>query len=104
MNDKINTNKEERIISLALWKAVGIMVVAMLGSAGAGLWGAVATVNSDHYSVLAIQREISDLDSRYMPLNLSLEKWKNNDDKHNEIIKKLDSLTTAVNNLYQRIK
>lgn len=42
MNDK-------KTITIDLWKAVAIMVTAMLGSAGAGLYGAVATINSDHY-------------------------------------------------------
>ena len=36
MNDK-------KTITIDLWKAVAIMVTAMLGSAGAGLWGAVGS-------------------------------------------------------------
>ena len=99
MNDQIETIKEERTISLALWKAVLIVVTAMLASAGAGLYGAMATVNSDHYAVIAITKDIEQIKENYMPVNLSLEKWKNNDLQHAEIIKKLDIIQQEIGKL-----
>jgi len=99
MNDQIETIKEERTISLALWKAVLIVVTAMLASAGAGLYGAMATVNSDHYAVIAITKDIEQIKENYMPVDLSLEKWKNNDLQHAEIIKKLDIIQQEIKKL-----
>lgn len=43
------TMNDKKTITIDLWKAVVIMVTAMLGSAGAGLYSAVVTINSDHY-------------------------------------------------------
>ena len=99
MNDQIETIKEERTISLALWKAVLIVVTAMLASAGAGLYGAMVSLNSDHYAVIAITKDLEQIKENYMPINLSLEKWKNNDLQHAEIIKKLDIIQQEIEKL-----
>ena len=106
MNDQIETIKEERTISLALWKAVLIVVTAMLASAGAGLYGALGTINNDHYTVMAIDKEIAsikqdlvDIKVSFMPLDLAAEKWKNNDAQHAEIIKKLDIIQSEIRKL-----
>jgi hypothetical protein len=49
----------KKTLTIDLWKAITIVVVAMLGAAGAGLWGALVTVNSDHYTIVANAKEIS---------------------------------------------
>ena len=106
MNDQVVPIQEERVISIALWKAVAIVVSAMLGSAGVGLYGSLATINNDHFTVLAIDKEIASIKQdlveikvSFMPLDLATEKWKNNDKQHEEIIKKLDGIQLSINRL-----
>lgn len=99
MNDKNPIIKTEKTISLALWKAVGILLFAVIGSAGAGLWGAVVTLNSDHYTVMALAKDVESIEKNYMPLDLSQEKWKNNDYQHAEIIRRLDVIQTTLSRL-----
>jgi hypothetical protein len=49
-----------KTITVDLWKAVAIMLTAMLGSAGAGLWSGITTLNADHYQLVALAQEVSD--------------------------------------------
>lgn len=104
MNDKNIIPSEPKTITIDLWKAVVIVVTAMLASAGAGLYGAMANINSDHFAVVAITKDIAEIKTNFMPVDLSTEKWKNNDETHRQIMTKLDNLTVAVNGLYTRIK
>ena len=101
MNDNLENiiPVQSKTITIDLWKAVGIMVVAMLGSAGAGLWGAMVNINSDHFAVVAITKDITEIKNNYMPVDLSMEKWKNNDRQHEEIIKRLDVIQTTLGRL-----
>ena len=99
MNDKIAPPSEPKTITIDLWKAVIIVVTAMLGSAGAGLWGAMVNINSDHYAVVASIKDIAEMKVNFMPLDLSTEKWKNNDYQHSEIIRRLDVIQTTLGRL-----
>jgi hypothetical protein len=98
MNDQITTN-EPKTITIDLWKAIVIVVTAMLASAGAGLWGAMVNINSDHFAVVAITKDIAEIKTNYMPVDLSMEKWKNNDSQHSEIIRRLDVIQTTLGRL-----
>jgi hypothetical protein len=111
MNDQITPIKEERVISLALWKAVVIVFVAVLGSAGASIWTTINVFNTVPFRVTAVETEIltvkqaiKDVSNTYMSLAVSNERWKVNDEQHKEIISKLDRLTTAVNDLYRAVR
>ena len=108
MNEQIeNTiSTQPKTITIDLWKAVVIVVTAMLASAGAGLWGAMVNISSDHYAVVAITKDISEMKDdlvaikiSFMPLDLSSEKWKNNDKQHEEIIRRLDVIQTTLGKL-----
>ena len=106
MNDKFVTNTEPKVLRIDLWKAIAIMGTAMLASAGAGLYGSLATINSDHFTIRALDNEISELKEelngvniKFMPLDLSSEKWKNNDYQHDEIIRRLDIIQTTLGRL-----
>lgn len=65
MNDK-------KTITIDLWKAVAIMVTAMLGSAGAGIWSSLATVNSDHYALANTITEVTELKGDMKTIMMSL--------------------------------
>lgn len=52
----------------------------------------------------AVEKEISKLPIEYQSKDISDERWKNNDERHLEIIAKIDRLTVAVNNLYTKVK
>lgn len=52
---------EQRTITIDLWKAVVILVTAIIASAGAGLWGGIATLNSDHYVLATTVEQVKDL-------------------------------------------
>jgi hypothetical protein len=96
---KDNIVTSSPVIRIDLWKAVLIVVTAMLGSAGAGLYGAMATLNSDHFAVVALVEDVKGIKENYMPLNVSNEKWKNNDYQHGEIIRRLDVIQTTLGRL-----
>ena len=106
VNENTLNSLPERTITLDLWKAIAIMGTAMLGSAGAGLYGSLATINSDHFTIRALDGEISnlkeqlnDVNLKFMPLDLASEKWKNNDKQHDEIIRRLDVIQTTLGRL-----
>ena len=99
MNDKNQNINEPKTITLSMWKAIIIVVTAMLASAGAGLWGAMVNISSDHYAVVAITKDIAEMKVSFMPLDLATEKWKNNDKQHDEIIRRLDVIQTTLGRL-----
>ena len=56
----------KKIIRIDLWKAVLIVVTAMLGSAGAGIYGSFTTINSDHFALATVIDDVTDLESSYV--------------------------------------
>ena len=99
-NDKKTKNSlPERVVSLALWKAVmsvlGIISVSALGS----IWATVSVFNTVPFRVAALEEEMVVVKITFMPLDLSLEKWKNNDLQHAELMRKLDVLQASINAL-----
>ena len=98
---------DQKIITIDLWKAVVIIFSAVLGSAGASIWGTLSFVNAAPFQIIAIEKDISGIkdarekqDTMFMPLDLSTERWKNNESQHADIMKKLDSIQLSI----ERIK
>lgn len=65
-------DNEQKIITISLWKAIIIVVSALLGGAGGGIWGAVVTINSDHYALANTIEDVRDLKNSYTNIIISL--------------------------------
>jgi len=94
----------EKVIRIGFWKAIVVMVTAILGSAGASIWGTLAIANTIPFRVTAMEKQITEIQQNFMPSDLSLEKWKNNDAEHLVIIKKLDILEEKIDNIRDLLK
>ena len=106
MNGKNSPTPEAKNFTIDLWKAVAILFTAILGSAGAGVWGTLRVANTIPFRVNAVEQQIieikktiEDTNDKFMPLDLSQEKWKNNDSQHSEIIRRLDVIQTTLGRL-----
>lgn len=91
--------REKDIITISIRKAISVMALAVFSSAGAGVWAGISTVNSDHFKIMAIEATVKEMKKDYMPLDLSTEKWKNNDTQHTEIMTKLDDILDELKTL-----
>ena len=91
--------KSSPVIRIDVWKAIVIVFTAMLASAGGGLWGALAIANTIPFRVDAMEKSIEEMKTNFMPIDLSTEKWKNNDKQHEEIIRRLDVIQTTLGRL-----
>ncbi|MBU1110774.1 hypothetical protein KKB83_04100 [Patescibacteria group bacterium] len=94
------------VIRIDLWKALAIIFTAVLGSAGTAIWGTLAIANTIPFRVDALEKQIEEVkvvvesnNDKFMPLDLSIEKWKNNDKQHDEIIRRLDVIQTTLSRL-----
>lgn len=96
--------KTEKVVRISLYKAIAIVITAILSSAGVSIWGTLRVANTIPFRVDAIEKVVDDLPTKYMPLDLSLEKWKNNDEYHKIVIQKLDSLDTKIDSIRNLIK
>jgi hypothetical protein len=67
MNDKNcpENKQQKRVIELDLWKVIVIFITAVIASAGGGVYGAMAGINSDHYALAANIEETQELKSNY---------------------------------------
>lgn len=64
-----------KTISIDLWKAVAILLTAMLGSAGAGLWSGLTTLNADHYQLTALAQTVSEHEQSSTKMTEALTAW-----------------------------
>lgn len=71
------TTNGKKIIRIDLWKAIIIVATAMLGSAGAGIYGSFTTINSDHFALAANIKDVEDLESSYVNIIRELVTIKN---------------------------
>ena len=101
----------ERVITLSFQKAILILVTAILGSAGAAVWGTLVIANTIPFRVDALERDVisikhtvEDNNTKFMPLDLSTEKWKNNDAAHVQLEKQLDSIEAKVDEIRKAVK
>lgn len=94
MNDK----KELSIKALVVY-----FVFTFVGALGLGAFGMLSFINTAPFRISAMEMEIKEIksdikeqQSLYMPLDLSTEKWKNNEAQHVEIVKKLDNILLMI--------
>lgn len=52
--------------------------------------------------VIANGESIKNIENTFMPLDLSMEKWKNNEANHLQIEKKLDTITIKIDRLLEK--
>lgn len=89
--------------TITLKNAIPIIIGSMLVSAGAAIWGTIAVANTIPFRVDAMEQNIVDIKADiknqaelFMPLDLSTERWKNNDIQHENITKQLDRIENAL--------
>jgi hypothetical protein len=89
----------EKVFRISLNKAIisvlGIIAISALGS----VWATISLFNSVPFRVDAVENQIVEMRKSFMPLDLSMEKWKNNDKQHEEIIRRLDVIQTTLGRL-----
>ena len=95
-------NKKTRIITLSLNKALLIFSSAIIASVGGSVWATISIFNTVPFRVSAMETQIAEMRQNFMPLDLSTEKWKNNDAQHLQIDKKLDSIETKIDRLLSK--
>ena len=95
-------NKEPSVITITLNKAIIIVATSILVSAGGAIWGTLAIANTIPFRVNAMEQQIGEMRQNFMPLDLSTEKWKNNDIQHSSIERKLDAIESKVDKLLIR--
>lgn len=96
--------RSERVIRIGFYKAISILVGAVLASAGASIWGTLRVANTIPFRVDAIEKVVNDLPSKYMPLDLSTEKWKTNTIDHTRIENKLETIEKKIDDIRNLIK
>jgi hypothetical protein len=104
MNGKNKTIFTEKVFRVGFYKAVIIMVSAMLASAGAAMWGTLAVANTIPFRVTAMEKQITEIEQKFMPMDLSLEKWNNNDKEHTMITNKLNTIEAKIDDIRNLIK
>jgi hypothetical protein len=102
-------NKEPSVITITLNKAIIIVATSILVSAGGAIWATLAVANTIPFRVSAIENQLVEIrktvdenNDKFMPLDLSQEKWKNNEATHLTIEKKLDAIEAKVDRLLAR--
>lgn len=53
---------DRKIITVDLWKAIGVLVFAIIGSAGAGIWTGFVALNADHYVLANTVKDVSKIE------------------------------------------
>lgn len=98
----------ERWVHIRAWQALSWVFIVCTGAFLAGMGGSTYikfnTALSLPGRVAAIEKELMTTQTKYMPLDLSLEKWKQNDDSHNSLIKKLDQIDAKMDSIRNLIK
>lgn len=89
----------EKVIRVGLGKAIAILATAILGAAGASVWATLRVANTIPFRVDAVEAEVKNIKNDFMPLNLSLEKWKNNDEYHKLVISRIDTVEKKVDEI-----
>jgi hypothetical protein len=104
MNVKNKTIFTEKVFRVGFYKAIIIVFSAMLASAGAAAWGTLAVANTIPFRVTAMEKQITEIEQNFMPMDLSLEKWGNNDEEHTMIVNKLNIIEAKIDNIRNLIK
>lgn len=91
--------KTEKVVRISLNKAIVIILTSVLSSAGVSFWGGLRTANAIPFQIQAIEKEVELIKSersKLMPLDLSLEKWRQNDLRLDRIERKIDDIIKVV--------
>ena len=96
--------RSERVIRISVYKAISILVGAVLASAGASIWGTLRVANTIPFRVDALEKIVSQVPTKYESIELSDEKWKRNAADLARIEKKLDSIDEKLDNIRNLIK
>lgn len=98
----------ERWVHIKAWQALvwGFCIVAgaFLAGFGGSLFVRFNLSLSLPGRVDAIEKELTEVQTKFMPLDLSTEKWKTNESNHVTIEKKLDNIETKIDNIRNLIK
>ena len=70
-------DEKKKTIRIDLWQAVTVVALAFLSGAGGGIWGAMVTVNSDHYALAANIEDTKELKESYKNIIMTLGEIKN---------------------------
>lgn len=96
-----------KIIRIGFWKAIVIIVTAMLGSAGTAFWTGISVASTIPFRVDAMEKEIvqlKEVDKNAMPVTISLEKWKNQEAFNVRIDNKLTAIDSKLDTIRNLIK
>ena len=97
----------EKVIRIGVSKAVVIFATAVIGSAGSAFWAGLRIANAIPFQIQAIEKEVAEMKgdhAKLMPLDLSLEKWRNQERVNAEITKKLDILDDKVTDILKTLQ
>lgn len=95
---------EGRVVRVSVQKALAILATAVLGSAGAAVWGTLAVANTIPFRVTAMERDITDIKTNYQPKDISNLKWDQNEKTLVVLEKKLDNIDLKVDEIRNLIK
>lgn len=98
------TLKAEKVLRIGLYKAVGILATAVLGSAGVAVWGTITIANTIPFRVSAIEKDVMEIKEGYQTKEISNLKWATNDAAHIMLEKKLDVIEVKIDYIRNLIK
>lgn len=113
LSDEIlHRNKEgalvsNKVVRISINKAIVIVATAILSSAGVSFWGGLRLANAIPFQIQAIEKEVDEIKAdhtKFMPLDLSMEKWKTNEDNFKKVEKRLDSIESKIDTIRNLIK
>lgn len=98
----------ERWVHISLGKAIAWGAVVVAGAFLAGFGGSLFVRFNLSLSVPgrvdALEEQVNEIQTKFMPLDLSSEKWKQNEQNHIEVSKKLDQIENKIDNIRNLIR
>lgn len=88
-----------KVLEISIWKGLAIVASTFLAGLGGSLFIKFNLALSLPGRVDAIEKEVAVMQTSFMPLNLSLEKWKNSDAALVTINKKLDQIESKIDDI-----
>jgi hypothetical protein len=88
MND---ASKLQNTVEIKLWKALTILVTAIIASAGGGIWAGFNSITSDHFTLLAIDKTVAEIKQTYV-----------RQDSFQELCNRIDRLEVKIDRLIER--
>jgi hypothetical protein len=94
----------DRVVRVSVQKAVLILATAILGSAGAAIWGTLAVANTIPFRVDALEKDNIEIKANYQTKGISDEKWLTNTKEHQAFSAELSYIRKAVDDIRNLIK